>query len=41
MNLGDVTRKTVPKVSLLSPARHGGVISTLIFLAEEDGDLPP
>jgi 4-oxalomesaconate tautomerase len=32
MNLGDVTRKTVPKVSLLSPARHGGVISTRTFI---------
>jgi 2-methylaconitate cis-trans-isomerase PrpF len=28
MNLGDVTRTTVPKMSLLSPARHGGVVST-------------
>ncbi len=32
MNLGDVTRKTVPKMSLLSPARHGGVISTRTFI---------
>jgi 4-oxalomesaconate tautomerase len=32
MNLGDVTRKTVPKVSLLSPAQHGGVISTRTFI---------
>ncbi len=27
MNLGDVTRKTVPKMCLVSPARHGGLIA--------------
>jgi 4-oxalomesaconate tautomerase len=32
MNLGDVTRKTVPKLSLVSKARHGGVISTRTFI---------
>jgi 4-oxalomesaconate tautomerase len=32
MNLGDVTRKTVPKMSLVSPARHGGVIDTRTFI---------
>lgn len=32
MNLGDVTKKTVPKMSLVSPARHGGVISTRTFI---------
>lgn len=32
MNLGDVTSKTVPKMSLLSPARHGGVIDTRTFI---------
>jgi 4-oxalomesaconate tautomerase len=32
MNLGDVTRKSVPKMSLLSPARHGGVVSTRTFI---------
>lgn len=28
MNLGDVTNKTVPKMSLLAPAQTGGVVST-------------
>lgn len=28
MNLGDVEKKTVPKMSLLSPPQHGGVVST-------------
>jgi len=28
MNLGDVTNATVPKMSLLSPAREGGAVST-------------
>lgn len=28
MNLGDVTNKTVPKMSILSPAQHGGLVST-------------
>jgi 4-oxalomesaconate tautomerase len=32
MNLGDVTSKTVPKMSLLAPARHGGVVSTRTFI---------
>lgn len=32
MNLGDVTSKTVPKVSLLAPAMNGGVISTRTFI---------
>jgi 4-oxalomesaconate tautomerase len=32
MNLGDVARKTVPKMSLVSPARHGGVIATRTFI---------
>jgi 4-oxalomesaconate tautomerase len=32
MNLGDVTSKTVPKMSLLSPARHGGVVDTRTFI---------
>jgi 4-oxalomesaconate tautomerase len=32
MNLGDVTNKTVPKMSLVSKARHGGVISTRTFI---------
>ena len=32
MNLGDVTRKTVPKMCLVAPARHGGAISTRSFI---------
>jgi len=32
MNLGDVTRKTVPKMCLVSPPRHGGTIHTRTFI---------
>ncbi len=32
MNLGDVTDKTVPKMSLIAPARNGGVVSTRTFI---------
>ena len=32
MNLGDVANKTVPKMTLVSPARAGGVISTRTFI---------
>ena len=32
MNLGDVTNKTVPKMSLISPALQGGLISTRTFI---------
>jgi 4-oxalomesaconate tautomerase len=32
MNLGDVTSATVPKMSLVAPARHGGTISTRTFI---------
>ncbi|HQU25399.1 MAG TPA: 4-oxalomesaconate tautomerase [Acidimicrobiales bacterium] len=32
MNLGDVAASTVPKMSLLSPARHGGALSTRTFI---------
>lgn len=32
MNLGDVAQKTVPKMSLISPARHGGQLSTRTFI---------
>jgi len=32
MNLGDVTNKTVPKMTLLAPARHGGVVTTRTFI---------
>ncbi len=32
MILGDVTKKTVPKMSLVSPPAHGGVIGTRTFI---------
>ncbi len=32
MNLGDVTTKTVPKMSLVAPAQQGGVIATRTFI---------
>jgi len=32
MNLGDVTKKTVPKMCLISPPRHGGTIHTRTFI---------
>ncbi len=32
MNLGDVARKTVPKMCLVSPPRHGGNIDTRTFI---------
>ena len=32
MNLGDVTDKTVPKMSLLAPAQSGGVVATRTFI---------
>jgi 4-oxalomesaconate tautomerase len=32
MNLGDVTKKTVPKMCLASPPRSGGAISTRTFI---------
>jgi 4-oxalomesaconate tautomerase len=32
MNLGDVGKKTVPKMCLVSPARHGGTIHTRTFI---------
>jgi len=32
MRLGDVTRKTTPKMCLVAPARHGGAISTRTFI---------
>jgi len=32
MNLGDVANKTVPKMSLLAPAQHGGVVMTRTFI---------
>jgi 4-oxalomesaconate tautomerase len=32
MNLGDVTSKTVPKMSLLAKAEHGGLLTTRTFI---------
>ena len=32
MSLGDVQQKTVPKMTLLAPARQGGTISTRTFI---------
>jgi len=32
MNLGDVTRKNVPKMCLVSPPAHGGAIATRSFI---------
>jgi len=32
MNLGDVAGKTVPKMSLVAPPRHGGVVATRTFI---------
>jgi len=32
MNLGDVSKKTVPKMSLLAPAREGGTVCTRTFI---------
>ena len=32
MNLGDVLKKTVPKMSLVSPPAHGGIIGTRTFI---------
>jgi len=32
MNLGDVSKKTVPKMSLISPAIHGGDLNTRTFI---------
>ncbi len=35
MNLGDVTRKVVPKMSLISPARDGGHVNTRTFIPHD------
>ena len=32
MNLGDVTKKTVPKMSLIAPPEHGGAVCTRTFI---------
>jgi len=38
MNLGDVTRKSVPKMTMVSPARAGGAISTRTFIPHKCHD---
>ncbi len=38
MNLGDVTNKTVPKMSLLSKAKGGGLINTRTFIPHRAHD---
>jgi 4-oxalomesaconate tautomerase len=38
LNLGDVTSATVPKVCLLAPAQHGGVICTRTFIPKRVHD---
>ncbi len=35
MNLGDVTQKVVPKMSLIAPARAGGHVSTRTFIPHD------
>jgi 4-oxalomesaconate tautomerase len=35
MNLGDVTKKVVPKMSLIAPARAGGHVSTRTFIPHD------
>jgi 4-oxalomesaconate tautomerase len=35
MNLGDVSKKVVPKICLVSPARNGGHVSTRSFIPHE------
>jgi 4-oxalomesaconate tautomerase len=32
MTLGDVTKKTVPKMTLVAPPKHGGAVSTRTFI---------
>ena len=32
MNLGDVTDKTVPKMTLVAPPQHGGAVTTRVFI---------
>lgn len=32
MNLGDVTEKTIPKMTIVSPAKNGGLINTRSFI---------
>ena len=35
MNLGDVTNKTVPKMTLLAPAKGGGAVTTRTFIPKK------
>jgi len=35
MNLGDVTSSTVPKMTLLAPAKNGGVVTTRTFIPKK------
>ena len=32
MNLGDVSKKSVPKMTMVAPPRHGGVVNTRTFI---------
>jgi 4-oxalomesaconate tautomerase len=38
MNLGDVTSATVPKMCLLAPPQHGGIVSTRTFIPKRVHD---
>jgi 4-oxalomesaconate tautomerase len=38
MNLGDVTQKSVPKMTMVSPARSGGALSTRTFIPHKCHD---
>src|SRR3546814_13606235 len=35
MNLGDVTEKSVPKMTLVAPPRHGGAVTKRVFLPHQ------
>jgi 4-oxalomesaconate tautomerase len=35
MNLGDVARATIPKISLIAPAQHGGTVATRTFIPKK------
>ena len=38
MNLGDVSKKTVPKMTFVAPPQHGGIISTRTFIPHKVHD---
>ncbi len=38
MNLGDVSKKTVPKMTFVSPPRHGGIVGTRTFIPHKVHD---